>query len=102
MLRVLKSHSAAERIAAAVEFIASFPAATELLLVGYSREAIEDLVRGFSQSQGATFGLHRFSLTQLAARLAAPRLALDGLAPATTLGNDAVAARAVYEALAKG
>lgn len=102
MLRVLKSHSAAERIAAAVEFIASFPPATELLLVGYSREAIDDLVRGFSQSRAATFGLHRFSLTQLAARLAAPRLALDGLAPATTLGNDAVAARAVYEALARG
>ena len=28
--------------------------------------------------------------------------ALNGLAPATTLGTDAVAARAVYEALAKG
>ncbi len=67
MLRVLKSHSAAERIAAAVEFIASFPPATELLLVGYSREGVDDLVSGFSQSQGATFGLHRFSLTQLAA-----------------------------------
>jgi len=48
-----------------------------------------------------TFGLHRFSLTQFAARLAAPRLALDGLAPATTLGNDAIAARTVYEALAR-
>jgi ATP-dependent helicase/nuclease subunit B len=102
MFRILQSPSAAERIAAATEFIGSFTPATELLLVGSSREAVDDMVRGFARTSGATFGLHRFSLTQLAARLAAPRLALDGLAPATTLGNDAIAARAVYEALAKG
>jgi ATP-dependent helicase/nuclease subunit B len=102
MLRVLQSPSAAERITVAAEFIRSFAAATELLLVGSSREAVDELVRGLAQASGATFGLHRFSLTQLAARLATPKLALDGLAPATSLGNDAVAARAVYEALAKG
>ena len=102
MLRVLRSSSAAERITAGAEFIRSFAAATELVLVGSSREAIDDLVRGFVQASGATFGLHRFSFTQLAARLATLKLALDGLAPATSLGNDAVAARAVYEALESG
>jgi ATP-dependent helicase/nuclease subunit B len=102
MLRVLQSPSAAERIAVAAEYIQSFAAATELLLVGSSREAVDDLVRGLAHRSSATFGLHRFSFTQLAARLAAPKLALDGLAPATTLGNDAVAARAVYEALERG
>jgi hypothetical protein len=39
MLRVLKSHSAAERIAAATEFVLSFPPATELLIIGASRDA---------------------------------------------------------------
>jgi ATP-dependent helicase/nuclease subunit B len=102
MLRILKSKSAAERIAAAMRFVQSFPPATEMLLVGSCREAIDDLVRGFPAANGATFGLHRFSLTQLAALLAAPKLARDGLVPATSLGNDAVAARAVYEALAHG
>ena len=101
MIKVFRAGSCADRIAAAVEFIRSFPPATEMLLVGSSRESVDDLVRGVAGLVGATFGLHRFSLTQLAARLAAPKLALDGLVPATTLGNDAVAARAVYEALAK-
>lgn len=102
MLQVLESPSAAERIAGATEFVQSFPSAAELLLVGSSREAIDDLVRGLAHRNGATFGMHRFSFTQLAARLAALKLALDGLAPGTSLGNDAVAARAVYEALATG
>ncbi len=56
MLRVLQSPSAAERISAAVEFIRSFPPATEMLLVGSSRESVDDLVRGFAGSAGATFG----------------------------------------------
>src|SRR6266566_2621274 len=70
MLRVLQSPSATERIAAAAEFIRSFAAATELLLVGSSREAVDDLVRGLAHTSGATFGLHHFSFTRLAARLA--------------------------------
>lgn len=102
MLRVLQSPSAAERITAGLEFIRSFAAATELLIVGSSREAVDDLVRWLAHASGATFGLHRVSLTQLAARLATPKLALEGRAPATSLGNDAVATRAVYEALENG
>ena len=48
--------------------------------------------------RGATFGLYRFSLTQIAARLAAPRLAAARLSPTTALGVQAVAARALFEA----
>jgi len=70
--------SAAERIAALAEFIRSFAAATELLLVGSSREAVDDLVQGLAHTSGATFGLHRFSFTRLAARLASRRLGGGG------------------------
>jgi ATP-dependent helicase/nuclease subunit B len=98
MLRVLHSPSAAERIAAATEFIRSFAAATELLLVGSSREAVDDLVRGFASTIPATFGLHRFSLTQLAARLAIGKLAAAGVAPSSAVGAEALAVRAAYEA----
>src|SRR5271169_1151773 len=98
MLRVLKSHSAAERIAAAVEFIRSFPPATELLVIGASRDAVDDFVRERARSVQATFGLHRFSLTQLAARLAVGRLAGAGIVPGTAIGAEAVAVRAAYEA----
>ena len=102
MLRAIQSPRATDRISAAAEFIRSFDAAIELVLVGSSREAIDDLVRGIATAAGATFGLHRFSLTQLAARLAAPKLALDHLVPGSSIGNDAIAARAVYEALSGG
>ncbi len=98
MLRVLQSPSAAERIAAAAEFIRSFAAATELLLVGSSREAVDDLVRGLAHRSGATFGLHRFSLTQFAARLAIGKLAAARVAPSSAVGAEALAVRAAYEA----
>src|SRR5258705_12741782 len=98
MLRALQSPSAAERIAAAAEFIRSFVAATELLLVGSSREAVDDLVRGLAHTSAATFGLHRFSFTQLAARLAIRRLAAAGGTPSSALGAEALAARTAYEA----
>jgi hypothetical protein len=48
--------------------------------------------------KGATFGLHRLSFTQLAARLAAVQLAANGQAPSSALGYEAVAARAAFEA----
>src|SRR2546423_13812587 len=98
MLRVLKSHSAAERIAAATEFVRSFRLATEILVIGASRDAVDDFVRALARSVPATFGLHRFSLTQLAARLAMGRLAGTGIVPGTTIGAEAIAVRAAYEA----
>ena len=53
-------------------------------------------------AQGATAGLHRFSFAQLAARLAAPVLAARGIAPATLVGAEAVAARATFDARQEG
>src|SRR6185295_6082911 len=48
---------------------------------------------------GATFGLMRFSLTELAARAAAVRLAGASRAPLTHAGAEATAARVVFDAL---
>jgi hypothetical protein len=98
MLRVLQSPSAAERITAGLEFIRSFAAATELLIVGSSREGVDDLVLRLATTSAATFGLHRFSLTQFAARLAIGKLAAAGVAPSSTVGAEALAVRAAYEA----
>ena len=69
-----------------------------LWLVGPSRGSVDDLARSVARECGATIGLHRFSVTQLAARLAAAVLADARLAPATYLGSEAVAARAVFDA----
>lgn len=102
MLRVLESPSASERLDAAREFVRQFPAGSELLLIGATREAIDDFARELSLATTATFGLHRFSITQFAARLAADGLARQHLAPATFLGAEATAARAAFEASCRG
>src|SRR5881397_4385626 len=99
MLEPFQSPSAAERLNAANAFVERVPAATEVLIVGATRDAADDLARRVTAARGATFGLHRVSLTQLAVRLAAAEMARLGVAPATALGAEAVAARVSFEAL---
>ena len=101
MIRIFNSFSAHERIRAATDFVHSFPPATELLIIGAWRDAVDDFVRELRRAP-ATFGVHRFSLTQLATRLARERLAARGLVPGTALGAEAIAVRATYEAQAQG
>src|SRR5713101_6375975 len=87
MLQTCQSSSAAERLGAASAFVERFPPATEVLIVGASREAADDLARRVTAARRATFGLHRASLTQLAVRFAAEEMArlgevrLGGVAP---------------------
>src|SRR5437867_13175455 len=99
MLEMFQSSSAAERLRAAGAFIERSPAATEVLIVGASRDAVDDLARRVTAARGATFGLYRASLTQLAVRFAAAEMARLGVAPATALGAEAVAARVSFEAV---
>ena len=94
-----RSAAAAARFAAAHRFLDTLSPAAEALLVGATRDAVDDFARELSARRGATFGLHRFSLGQLAGRIAAIQLARRGLAPATRLGAEAVAARATFEEL---
>jgi ATP-dependent helicase/nuclease subunit B len=99
MLQVVTSSSAAVRIQAARQFLLGAPPATETLIVSASRGAADDFARDIARGRGgSTFGLYRFSLTQLAARLAAPLLARDRVTPTTALGMQAVAARALFDA----
>ena len=98
-IQVFQSASAAERRAAAREFVRSYKPGTELLLIGASREAVDDFASEICVETGASFGLHRFTMMQLVARLAAGELATAGQAPATYLGAEAIAARATFEAL---
>ena len=101
-LKIFGSPSARDRLNAGRRFIESFPASAEILLVSASRAAADDFARAISADHGATFGFHRFSLVQLVSRLASMELARQGLAPATRLGTEAVAARAAFEALQRG
>jgi len=98
MREVVDSPSAAERLSAARAFLERLPPSIEVLIVGSTRDAADDLARQITAARGATFGLHRTSLIALAAQLAAPEMARHGVAPATTLGTVAIAARASFEA----
>ena len=95
---MFESPSAAERLDTAGAFLGRFAATTPALIVGASRDAADDLARRVTVARGATFGLHRASLTQAAVRLAAPEMARLAVAPASALGVEAVAARVSFEA----
>jgi ATP-dependent helicase/nuclease subunit B len=97
MIGILESPSSSKRLKAAAEFVRHFTADSELLLLGASRNGIDDFVREISSEASATFGLHRFSFMQFAARIAAPGLARQRLAPGTDLGMEAVAVRSIFE-----
>jgi ATP-dependent helicase/nuclease subunit B len=98
MLKVLISSAASDRVSGATRFLSEFPQSAEIFVMGATRAAADDFVRQYARSQGATFGLHRFSLAQLAARICALRLAANGQVPCSALGVEAAVARAVHEA----
>ena len=97
-LTIVVSPSAATRVEAAHRFVSVDRASTECLLLGDSREAIDDFARDVAMRRGAVFGLHRFNVRQLASKLAEVELAGRGQAQATRLGTEAVSARAAFEA----
>ena len=96
--RIIQSASAASRLDAASVLLAQFPAHHPALIVGATRGAADDFARRIAADRGATFGVQRLSVMQLAARTAIVALAGEGLAPSTRLGAEAVAARAVFDA----
>jgi ATP-dependent helicase/nuclease subunit B len=98
LVRVVESASTELRVAEARAFVRARVQQGDVLLVGATRGAVDDLARSVAVERGATIGLHRFSLTQLAARLASPILATERRAPTTYLGSEAIAARATFEA----
>jgi ATP-dependent helicase/nuclease subunit B len=101
-VHIVVSDFAAARLEAARQFVLAVPPASEVLIVSASRGAADDFARLVARGRGATFGLYRFSLTQLAARLAAPLLARRRVSATTALGVEAVSARALFDADREG
>jgi len=100
--RCVVSPSAASRLDAARAFALAYPPSQPLTIVAATRGAADDFARTVARQRPATLGLSRFSLTQLAARIAAPRLTGRGIAPASALALEAVAARAAFETARHG
>jgi ATP-dependent helicase/nuclease subunit B len=96
-IRVVESSATELRLAEARAFVREHATRGDVMIVAATRGAADDLARSIASATGATIGIHRFSLTQLAARLAAPIMAAEGRTPATALASEAVAARAAFE-----
>ena len=99
---IVESASAAIRLDRAAGFLDRFPSHQLITIVAATRGAADDLARRVATRRGATVGISRFSLTQLAARIAATRLAGEGIAPSTALGVEAVASRVAFDAAEAG
>src|SRR5215831_18303821 len=95
---LIESSSAQLRLQEARRFVEAHLAHGDVWIVAATRGAADDFARTIALGAGATVGLHRFSLAQLALRLAAPVLVALDRAPATFLGSEAVAARATFDA----
>ena len=102
MFRVVTSTSARARISAAARLLERRSPEAEALVVGASRGAADDFARTVARQFGATFGMTRFGLTELAARAAAVPMARSGRAPGTQAAMEAIAARAVFDVQAAG
>src|SRR5262245_13381271 len=98
-VRAIRSGSAARRLAGVRTFLNNLTADAEVLLVGASRGAVDDCARALAAERGVSFGMHRLSVNQLAARLAMLDLAAAQQTPITRLGFEALAARATFEAV---
>src|SRR5258708_9133303 len=76
--------------------------AEEVLIVGASLDAANELARRVAKEKGAAFGWHRLTLSQLAAAVAAPALATRGLVTLRGLRTQAIVAPPVHRLNAEG
>ncbi|MBC8030744.1 MAG: exodeoxyribonuclease V subunit gamma [Pyrinomonadaceae bacterium] len=93
---------AGRRVQVAREWIQAYSPDTEVLVLAHSAEAASDLQMSVVNSTGSWFGMKRFTLNVLAARLAQHALADSGRAPASNLSFTAVVARAIHSLQSEG
>ncbi|MEO6028833.1 MAG: PD-(D/E)XK nuclease family protein [Candidatus Binatia bacterium] len=101
-VRLVTAPSTTRRLDAARAWLQGHPLDAELLVIGASWEACDEIVREDVGASGARFGVTRATLGRLAGLLAAPTLAARGHVPASALSLDAVAARVVHELAGAG
>ena len=84
------------RIRRARVWLESRVLAEEVLIIGASLDAANELVRKVAEEKGAAFGWHRLTLPQLAAAIAAPVFAERKVVPLSRMGAEAIVARVVH------
>ena len=100
MIRLLESASGADRLRAATDFLAAVPPGSEVLVVGASRAAVDDLVRGLASQHSRD--LRPAPLHPHPARRPPGRAGTGGARSGDlhSAGAEALAARATFAALA--
>ncbi len=96
-LRLVHSARTADRLAVARTWLSGRRADEPLTILSTSTFAATELIQQLAEDRGAVFGWHRDTLTRHAVELAAPRLAELGLAPASSLVVEALAAGCVED-----
>ena len=93
--RIFISASNQRRLEKASEYFGSLPEDGEVLVLAATRGAADDFVRACCRTRPGLYGVHRFTVTQLASTLATELMAERGLAPAGDLSAMALAARSI-------
>ena len=96
------SPCAKDRVEGALAFLGALPRDAEALVIGPSRAALDELALLHARRVSASFGIHRKTLSGLAAEIAAPLLAAENKTLATPLALLAIAHDVVIEALRAG
>jgi RecB family exonuclease len=95
-VRLVTSPAASARIGVAEAWLAARAAGEEVLVVGATADAANELLRRLAASRGAAFGWHRSTLPRLAASLAQPALGAARAVPVSALVAEALAARVLH------
>ena len=85
------------RIRRASAWLGNRAAADEVLVVGASLDAANELTRNAAIHVGAAFGWHRLTLSQLAVSIVRPELVDKGLVPVDRIVADAIVARFLHD-----
>ena len=95
-LTTVTSAASRHRIARARDWLNARRPAEEVLIIGATLGAGNELTRGLAQEKRASFGYHRLTLGQLASALARPALSAQRTVPLGALGIQAVTNRAIH------
>ena len=84
---VVTSAASDRRIGYGQNWLKARAPAEEILIIGATLGAANEIARKLAQSKGASFGYHRMTLPQLASALARPALVAKNLVPLGALGS---------------
>src|SRR5690242_19421619 len=93
---IVVSAAGHRRLVRASAWLRRRSAAEEVVVLGPTLDAANELARLAIPPSGSAFGWHRMSLAQCAALLARPALQALGAVPLSDLGAQALAARVVH------